>query len=268
MDGPNQFKAAALTRLSQLLELAERRGIYLDVTGLACYRPQDRAAWYDAMSDKDRWATQERFWEGIAATCAKSPAVFCYDLMNEPIAFGERKDGWYTGRLGGFDYIQRLSLDRHGRSPDEIARQWARQMVAAIRKQDRQHLITIGMLPMWGLSPPAVGPALDFIAVHIYPEKRKTDEALETLKRFDLGKPILVEETFPLSCGVPELRQFLLRSRGLAAGWIGHYPYESSAELESLRKSKKITISQSLYLSWFELFREIGPEMTGAKPAR
>jgi hypothetical protein len=252
-----------------LLEVAEKHGIYLDVTGLACYRPEERAAWYDAMGDKDRWATQGRFWEVVAATCAKSPAVFCYDLVNEPVVLGQRTDGWYTGRLGGCDFLQRLSLDQQNRARDEIALEWTRLMVAAIRKQDREHLITIGMLPAWGVSQKAVGPELDFIAVHIYPEKGKVDEALGTLKRFDVGKPIVVEETFPLSCGVPELRQFLLQSRGRAAGWIGHYPLESSAELEALRQSKKITIAQAIYLSWLELFRDIGPDMTGAaKPAR
>jgi hypothetical protein len=263
MDGPDKPNAAALDRLRQVLALGEKQGIYLDITGLACYQPKERAAWYDAMSDKDRWATQARFWETIAATCAKSPAVFCYDLANEPIVLGERKDGWYTGRLGEFDFLQRLSLDQQNRPRDDIARDWTRMMVAAIRKHDRQHLITIGMLPAWGVSQKAVGPDLDFIAVHIYPEKGKVDNALETLKRFDVGKPIVVEETFALSCGVPELRQFLLRSRGLAAGWIGHYPHESSVELEALRQSKKITLPQAMYLDWFELFREIGPELTG-----
>ena len=128
-------------------------------------------------------------------------------------------------------------------------------MVAAIHKQDKQHLITVGMLPAWGVSQKAVGPELDFIAVHIYPEKGKVDQALRTLKRFDVGKPIVIEETFPLSCTTTELRHFLLESRTLAAGWIGHYPNESLAELRSLRQSKKLSTSQGSYLSWIDLFR-------------
>jgi hypothetical protein len=264
MDGPDKSNAEALKRLSRLLELAETRGIYLDITGLACYRPEERADWYDAMRDKDRWAVQARFWEIIADRCTKSPAVFCYDLANEPIVFGRRKDGWYTGRFGGFDFLQRLSLDQHDRPPDEIALEWTRRMVAAIRKHDHQHLVTIGMLPAWGVSQKVVGPELDFISVHIYPEKGKIDEALHTLKQFYVGKPVVVEETFPLSCSTAELREFLLHSRGQAAGWIGHYPRESPAELASLRQSKKITISQSIYLDWIEVFRQTGPEMMRA----
>ena len=120
------------------------------------------------------------------------------------------------------------------------------------------------MLPAWGISQKVVEPELDFIAVHIYPDKGKLDEAMKTLQRFDLGKPIVIEETFPLSCGVPELRQFLRQSRGLAAGWIGQYPDQSPAELETLKKSKKITLPQSMYLDWINLFREMGQEMTAA----
>jgi hypothetical protein len=59
-----------------LLKLAEKHGIYLDITCLACYRKNQRAAWYDVLPDKERWAAQARFWESVADTCAASPAVF------------------------------------------------------------------------------------------------------------------------------------------------------------------------------------------------
>ena len=44
----------------------------------------------------------------------------------------------------------------------------------------------------------------------------------------------MIEETFPLSCGVDNERDFLLQSRGIAAGWIGHYPKETPDELLAL----------------------------------
>lgn len=265
MDGPNQPNAKALARLGELLERAENHGIYLDITGLACYRPNQRAAWYDALPDKQRWTAQANFWEAIARTCAGSPAVFCYDLANEPIVSGTRKEGWYTGNLGGYDFLQRLSLDQPDRPRDEIAKEWTHTLVTAIRKQDKQHAITIGMLPAWGISQKAVAPDLDFIAVHIYPQAGKGDEALATLTRFDVGKPIVIEETFPMSCSVAEEREFLLKSRGLAAGWIGQYADQSPDELRALKTAGKATIPQSMYLDWVDLFREVGPQMLGEK---
>ena len=35
---------------------------------------------------------QARFWEAVATRCAGSPAVFCFDLMNEPVVPGGRRE--------------------------------------------------------------------------------------------------------------------------------------------------------------------------------
>jgi len=69
--------------------------------------------------------------------------------------------------------------------------------------------------------------------------------------------------TLPLSCGADDERAFLRQSRGLAQGWIGHWPDESPAQLAALKKENKMTIAQAIWLSWTDLFREMGPEMTG-----
>jgi aryl-phospho-beta-D-glucosidase BglC (GH1 family) len=108
----------SLERLGKLLDLAERNDLYLDLTGLACYRKADVPGWYDALSEAKRWAAQARFWEAISERCGTSPAVFCYDLMNEPfVAGGPRKAGdWYSGTLlGGYDFVQFIALDTKGR---------------------------------------------------------------------------------------------------------------------------------------------------------
>jgi hypothetical protein len=268
MDALNRPNPKALARLTRLLKLAESDGIYLDLTGLASYRKADRAVWYDALSDKDRWTAQANFWEAIAQTCADSPAVFCYDLMNEPINSGKRSDGWYAGPLGGYYFLQRLSLDQPTRPADDIAREWSHTLIAAIRKSDNKHLITIGMLPSWGIPLKAVAPELDFVAVHIYPAAGKVDDAIKNLKQFDIGKPVVIEETFPLSCGVADERAFLLKSRGIAAGWLGHYDGQSIVELQALQRSGKLTLAQGMWLDWLKLFKEIGPKMKrpGASP--
>jgi aryl-phospho-beta-D-glucosidase BglC (GH1 family) len=148
MDAADKPNPAALARLGQLLELAERSGLYLDVTGLACYRKADVPAWYDALDEPARWAAQATFWQTVAARCAVSPAVFCYDLMNEPISPAERRQPgqWYSGKpFGGYDFIQYIAcgwmghydgtppeeldaLERAGRLtiPQALMRDWLR----------------------------------------------------------------------------------------------------------------------------------------------
>jgi hypothetical protein len=276
MKGPAEADGAALERLGRLLDLAERTGLYLDVTGLGAYRKADVPAWYDALGEKDRWAAQAKFWEAVAERCARSPAVFCYDLMNEPIVPGDRrKDGdWYSGKpLGGVDYVQVDSNDPAGRAREDVAVAWVRAMTAAIRKHDPRRPVTVGLLPWvpkWGFLsgfvPERVGPEVDFVAVHVYPEAGKVDEAVAMLKRFVVpGKPLVVEETFSLACSAAELRRFLLASRGVACGWVGHYEGQSIEELEGLRAAGKLDVARGLMLEWLTLFREVGPEMTGSR---
>ncbi|MBI1840548.1 MAG: hypothetical protein HYR88_06810 [Verrucomicrobia bacterium] len=217
---------------------------------------------YDSLPDGERWKAQERFWEAIANTCAKSPAVFCYDLANEPTATGKRPEGWYMGRMGDFEFCQRLTLDQPDRPGDDIFREWTKRMIASVRKHEKTRMITLGMLPFPGPAYEAAGRQLDFISPHLYPKSGKVAEEIAMLRRFDIGKPIVIEETFPLSCGVEDERGFLLQSRGIAAGWIGQYPSDRPGELRELKRAGRINIGQSMYLGWIELFEQLGPEMT------
>jgi hypothetical protein len=86
MKGPTEPDRQAHEQLSRLLALAERTDLYLDLTGLGCYHKQDVPAWYDDLDEPERWEAQAVFWKSVAETCKGSPAVFCYDLMNEPVS--------------------------------------------------------------------------------------------------------------------------------------------------------------------------------------
>ena len=270
MDAPDKPNEKNLAQLARLLKLAEQTKLYLDVTGLGCYHKQDVPAWYDAMDEKDRWQAQANFWEAVARVCKDSPAVFCYDLMNEPVSPGGNKksDDWLGPGFGGKHFVQRISLDRAGRDRVEIARAWIKQLVAAIRKHDKSHMITVGLVP-WSLDKPGltsgfvpskIADDLDFIAMHLYPEAGKLDEAMETLKGFDVGKPIVVEEVFVLKCSAAELSKFMDDAEGIAAGWIGFY---WGATIEELKEEK--TLVAAITRSWLELFEEKAKKMKETK---
>lgn len=261
MEAENRPNAAALSQLDRLVRLAEKLSLYLDLTGLGCYHKKDVPAWYDRLDERSRWNAQARFWEAVSERCAKSPAIFCYDLMNEPVVpGGKRKDGdWLGPAFGGKHFVQAVALDQKERPRHEIAQEWIRHLAAAVRKHDKRRLVTIGLVD-WSLDRPGLTsgfvPAkatgdLDFLAVHIYPEKGKLDDALTTLKGFSVGKPVVIEETFPLKCSPEELGLFIDRSKGSAAGWIGFY-WGRTADM--CRKSE--TIPDAIMLSWLELFEK------------
>ena len=112
-----------LERLGMLVRVAEATGLYLDVTGLGCYHKQDVPAWYDALDEAARWDVQADFWRAVAGVCRDSPAIFCYDLMNEPILAGAKKKetDWLAGDFAGKHFVQRISLDLAGRTRIEVA---------------------------------------------------------------------------------------------------------------------------------------------------
>jgi hypothetical protein len=273
MKSASEPREEEFQRLTRMLELAEKTGLYLDITGLACYRKSDVPDWYDELDESGRWDAQARFWSLVAERCKSSPAVFCYDLMNEPVVPGGKRmeRDWYSGKpLGDYDFVQFIALDQAGRPRDEIARQWIHRMTLAIRQHDQRHLVTVGLLPWvekWGhlsgFIPATVAPELDFISVHIYPEKGKVDEALAGLDKFAVGKPVVIEETFTLTCSAEELESFLRQSKRVACGWMGHYDGRTIAQLKAMQETKAISLPQAIYLGFLELFKRLAPEMTG-----
>ncbi|MBI3865761.1 MAG: cellulase family glycosylhydrolase [Planctomycetia bacterium] len=256
----------ALAQLKKLLALAEKTGLYLDLTGLGCYHKQDVPAWYDELDEEGRWDAQSRFWEAVAQTCAASPAVFCYDLMNEPVVPGGQRAAkdWLGPAFAGKHFVQVITLSQQDRPRPEIAKAWIHQLTSAIRKHDRRHLVTVGLVD-WSLDrkgltsgfvPARVSDDLDFLCVHLYPHKGKIDEALDTLHGFAIGKPVVIEETYTLHAPLDQFEKFIDGSKKDAAGWIGFYWGKTPAECK-----KSGTIGDAIIASWLDFFVRKGPEM-------
>jgi len=267
MDTPREPNAASLRQLGRLVKLAERTGLYLDVTGLGCYHKQDVPPWYDALSEAGRWEVQARFWEAVARTCAAGNAIFCYDLMNEPILPGADKveTEWLAGEFGGKHFVQRIALDLAGRTRQQVARAWVDKLVAAIRRHDRRHMITVGVIP-WALTWPGarplfyskeVGANLDFACVHFYPSRGEIEKALAALAVYDVGKPLVIEEMFPLRCSVEELDAFIDGSRPIADGYLGFYWGKT---IDQYRQTPS-DLPAALTAAWLEYFQTKTPNI-------
>jgi Zn-dependent protease with chaperone function len=257
-----------LARLGKLVRVAEETGLYLDVTGLGCYHKEEVPAWYDAMDESGRWKVQTRFWRAVADAGKDSPAIFCYDLMNEPVASGDRKDDWLPGQpLGGSYFVQRLTTDMRGRTDVEVAKEWIAELSGAIRAVDQRHMITVGLVP-WeetfgpgaksAFRVPAVSAPLDFLCVHYYPQEGKLADDLAILKLYDIGKPLVIEEIFPLSASVETTEDFIRRSRTAADGWISFYWGKTPGEYD-----KEPGTQAALTGNWLRHFCALREEMLG-----
>lgn len=71
------------------------------------------------------------------------------------------------------------------------------------------------------------------------------------LAAYDIGKPLIVEEIFPLKCSTEELDAFIDGSRVIVDGWIGFYWGRTP---EEYRQSKDI--GSALTLAWLEFFEK------------
>jgi len=259
MQDAHACKRSSLEKLGELLSLAESLGLYLDVTGLGCYHKEEIPLWYRNAPEQERWQTQARFWEAVSKVSAGSNAVFCYNLMNEPILPGRGKPArsYLAGSFGGKYFVQRITLDLAGRSRAEVATAWVRLLTSAIRKHDRTHMITVAVIP-WAHHFPGAKPIfyserpggyLDCTAVHFYPKKGQVDRAVQALKVYDLGKPLLVEELFPLRCSIHEALRFVENTSGFADGYLSFYWGKTPSEY-----SKERTIQAGIIGRWISAF--------------
>ena len=270
MKSPEQPAETNLARLGMVVRLAEANGLYLDVTGLGYYHKNEVPA-YDAMDEPARWKVQARYWRAVAEVCKDSPAIFCYDLMNEPVPSGDRPGDWLPGQPMGDNYfVQRLTTDMRGRTEQQVAKAWIAEMSAAIRAVDQRHMITVGLAcwePAFGpgarsaFCAPDVSAGLDFLSVHYYPRQGKLDEDLANLKHYAIGKPLVLEEIFPLSADVDTTAEFLRRSRMTANGWISFYWGKTPAEYD-----QEPGIQAAVTGHWLRRFGALREEMQGGAP--
>jgi hypothetical protein len=270
MKAADQPDEENLARLTKLVRLAEETGLYLDVTGLGCYHKQDVPGWYDALDESARWDVQARFWKAVAGACKGSPAIFCYDLMNEPILTGGKEPGeWTPGPpLGGKYFVQRITRDMKGRTDKEVARAWVERLTTAIRSVDDRTMITVGVIP-WaqvfkGAKPlfyaPEVCGTLDFVSIHLYPKAGKLEDDLAATRVYEVGKPLVIEEIFALSASADETATFIERSRDHVDGWISFYWGKSIEEYE-----KKRDLSGAIVSAWLKRFRALSPYAQGER---
>ena len=259
MDSPTKPNAQTLAQLAKLIQVAEARGLYLYVTGLACYKKPNIPAWYDDVTEQERWAIQGAFWKAVANVCKSSPAVLCYDLMNEPCI---SSDNWLPDEgMEDFFYVQFLTRTPDGRDGHVIAKAWVDTLVDAIRTVDTRHLVTVGVIPWAMVWPeakpvfynPVVAEKLDFASVHFYPEAGQVEKALRALAVYDIGKPLVIAEMFPLQCSIEEMDQFIEGSKPITQGWLSFYWGKTIEEYAA-----SSDLPDQLIKAWLEYWQKKG----------
>ena len=257
MNSPTEPRRRALLAFEHVLETAEENGLYLDVTGNLAWRPDHRDAWYDLLSEQERWRVQARFWRAVAERGRPFESVLCYELTSEPAVPSSASASSYFGPFGGYDFGQYIVRDVAGRDGYELARDWTDELATAVRSRDPRHPVSIGLVAVAGhpFDPANVASKLDLVIAHEYPWDGQAQRSIDRMRQFAAqGKPVLLGETFELFAGPETQREFLLGSRPYLDGYLSFFDGRRPSEVEG-------DLADALYEANLSHFLGLRPEL-------
>jgi len=257
MATPARARPSTLAALQRLLALAQRDGIYLDITGDLVWQPATAPAWYGRLSWPARWRVQQRFWRAVAHAASGSPAVLCYELTSEPIV--SQVPGYYYGNTGGWWFVQSIATADPAHA-NALARSWTRLMAGAVRSQDNRP-VSIGLLPLTTgpFSPANIAGLLDMLIVHEYPTAGHAPAAIAVIRAFaSFAKPLLLGETFLLLDDTVTQESFLA---GAAKDLVGAFEFFDGRNPSTIHAR---SIYDALYKAGLEEFLTLRRLLLGA----
>ena len=209
---PDALEPEGLARFDQLLGIAEEAGIYVHPTGPDHWEGVPPWAATDRIADEGVLRALESFWKLFADRYRASNVIFAFDLRNEPQvawdtpAMRAKWNRWLKARYGSADKaahawgVQSETIRWGSQAPppateapgdrqlldyqhfrEEIADEWTRRQVTAIRSSNAEALVTVGLI-QWSV--PAILPSVrhysafrpqrqaglvDFMEIHFYP---------------------------------------------------------------------------------------------------
>ncbi len=248
---PGKLDPEGLAKFDKFLAIAEEHGIYVHPTGPDHWEGLPEWAKVDRYTDERALKALEDFWTLFAARHKSRNVIFAYDLLNEPEMTWSTEplrakwNVWLTGKYGSLENAlkswgrvdttnaassfapppkadapgSRELLDFH-HFREDMADEWSRRQVAAIRRADPNALVTVGLI-QWSVpsllpvashysafSPQRQAKFFDFMEVHFYPfetevyvYRGKEDELrnlayLQSVVRevWKQGKPVVLAE--------------------------------------------------------------------------
>lgn len=247
---PGALRQEGLDKFDQFLDLAEKAGIYIHPTGpdhwegLPDWRPV-------AVADQRTVQFLAQFWELFAARYRGRHVIFAYDLKNEPTVEWQSEgilpqwNAWLEKKYGSSEKVasawgttNQIEFGKFAVPPpknalrsrelldfqsfrEDLADEWTRRQVVAIKAADPEALVTVGFLQssvpsqVWGginhyagFRPEQQARMLDFLEIHFYPldhgayEYKSEKDELANLAYLEgvvrevarVGKPVVLAE--------------------------------------------------------------------------
>jgi hypothetical protein len=174
---PDRLNAEGLRKFDQLLEIAERNGIYIHPTGPDHWEGLPAWTHRDRFADETMLVAQENFWRLFAARYRGRSVIFAYDLLNEPVvgwdspSLRQKWNQWLAEKYASVEGLSRAwetPADKlpwgkvpppptDGSAPlqavadyqefrETVATNWVRRQAEVIRRSDPEALVTVGLI--------------------------------------------------------------------------------------------------------------------------
>jgi hypothetical protein len=282
MTGPTTVKPAAFDQMNRLAVVAEKLGLYLDITGLGAARKADNNLpdtqpgvadaddWLSDTNEEQRWHAQEIWWEEMARRLKDRTSIAWYNLMNEMVAGNATE--WCGPEFGGLCFVQTITLQLGPRDQGTVLRTWIERMRQAIERGEGKlrtqadHTVTASNLLFANKT--ITGDLDDVMLDHTYPgdiqETANVNEVtteIQAIKANKItGKPMVLEEFFfaldtdpnppSYSCDTTTcLERTMYETRPEVNGWIGHASGTTLAQ----------GVPNILAAAWLQLFQKNTP---------
>jgi hypothetical protein len=200
LSAPDRTSKAGIAKMEQMLEIAAAHGIRVIFSGPGTW--EGTPAWWHATTPQecfikgDLIAMQTVAWRAICQAFRGHPALFSYELYNEPAipwqptpTLRERWVHWRAKNapsapldLPTPDEPLALHWDwDFQRFREDLAVEYVARMTEAIRSADDTHLVTIGLHqksvpfdwyppdPYAAFNPHRLAPMVDYHSIHFYP---------------------------------------------------------------------------------------------------
>jgi hypothetical protein len=267
------FTGRELAKLVEILQHCNDIGMYVDMTLFAAYRRRDNPAWYETLSEAERWTDRQHQARQICGMFDQHPAVAWYCLGNEFVVPSDAQPFWVQDPIGPADdrcYIEMVVKDPAGRAKPDIWRDW---LAAVLSRTAGAMAATTKPQPLFGCGsfPPIADETqctldrsqlsgLDLALLHAYPEREASasfgvPSLLGHIKAARLaGLPCVLEEFFPSLNGKGSLREMdeLLRAAHCdLSGIVGHSDGLTSTDYPAAGLTERELVLQSA-MRWYE----------------
>jgi len=278
----------SLEKLDALIEIARETGIRLLLTGPDHWEGQPSYWKPDRFAGEAALRALERFWEVVGRRYRDEPAIFAWDLLNEPHLpwfveqWRPQWDAWLQKTYGSWESLKaswgdelseeerwgKVAVAKNRPDPgnprlrdwqlfrEYLADRWVRRQVEAIRRADPTHLITVGYI-QWSYPLIRPGNPSRYSAFNPHRQARWLD--FVTIHFYPtLGNPFGSEENWGKNLGyLQTILAYCHTSKPVVLGeygWYGggtpqHHPYLSEDE-QSRWLSAEVEASRPLADGW------------------